>query len=309
MATLEAYGKRIIGYLPFSASASGVTYDNTQSGLSATDAQDAIDELADEKVNKSGDIMTGRLQIYATDSQYPLIADYAHSNTASAVTYIRIGNNIADGTEGSTYGRLRLYGKGAPYANLCGDLVTANRNIYLPDSAGTIALEKEISTVVQNGETATEAIPFGKRFYRNSALYRAIANIASGASFTSSNCESTNLNVIGEYVNSSNVTTTVPTATATNIRSMTLSRGVWVITAGAGYSTSFTQADYIRLKDGTTNIGGTQVRGTGAGGGHLNTSTVYAVTDSSATIYLVAYQASGSDKTTESTMLKAVRIS
>ena len=49
MATLEAFGKRVVGYMPFAASASAVTYDDTVSGISATNVQDALDELAGYK--------------------------------------------------------------------------------------------------------------------------------------------------------------------------------------------------------------------------------------------------------------------
>lgn len=46
MATLEAYGTRVIGNYPFSASASDVSYDHTRSGLVAENVKDALDELA-----------------------------------------------------------------------------------------------------------------------------------------------------------------------------------------------------------------------------------------------------------------------
>lgn len=44
--------KATVAQLQGSVSAAGVTYDNTTSGLSAENAQSAIDELADEKVDK-----------------------------------------------------------------------------------------------------------------------------------------------------------------------------------------------------------------------------------------------------------------
>jgi hypothetical protein len=308
MATLEAYGKRIIGYLPFSASASGVIYDNTQSGLSATDTQDAIDELASEKVDRAGDEISGQLRVYADDPS-PLRVDYVHSGTTTVPAYIRVGNSRSDGTAGSTQGRLLLYSKNNRYAILSADNLTEHRTCQMRDTPGMMALTKDFTSVAeQNGATATEAIPFGKRFYRNGLLYRAIAYIANGASFTSSNCETTNLNVIGTVVTGTSITTTVPTATATNVASVTLSRGVWIICGGGGYSTSFTQSARIELF-ASSRIYGTRVQSGGINDGHnLNTSCVRAVTASSETIYLQMYQASGSDKTTQYVGLNAVRI-
>jgi hypothetical protein len=46
MANLEAYGTKMVGPVTTGLPASSVTYNNTSSGLAATNIQAAIDELA-----------------------------------------------------------------------------------------------------------------------------------------------------------------------------------------------------------------------------------------------------------------------
>jgi hypothetical protein len=54
---------------PLSA-ASAVSYDNSVSGLTATDVQDAIDELEDEKLSLTGGTMTGQLTAPSVETEY-----------------------------------------------------------------------------------------------------------------------------------------------------------------------------------------------------------------------------------------------
>lgn len=269
-----------------------------------------IRNLFNDKVSKAGDTMTGELDVINKLSTTVIRADYNHSELVSKAALVRIGNDTPDGTEGSTYGRLLLYGKGANYAILSADDVTANRNCYMRDTGGTMALTKDFTGVsAQNDATASQAISFGQRFFRNGVFHRAIADIANGASFSSSNCETTNLNVIGTYATGTSITATVPTGAMTSIMSVTLSRGTWVITGGCEFSTSFSQLASIRLYDGSSYLNGTYVRGTGNDGGGFNTSLVKKITSASQTIYLQTRQDSGSDKTAIHINLTAVRIS
>ena len=62
--------------------------------------------------------------------------------TASAQGYgvICVGNNIANGTAGNKVGYFRAYGTTTYYAQLNPGALTANRNIIIPDAAGTMAL-------------------------------------------------------------------------------------------------------------------------------------------------------------------------
>ena len=54
---------------PLSA-ASAVSYDGSVSGLTATDVQDAIDELEDEKLSLTGGTMTGQLTAPSVETEY-----------------------------------------------------------------------------------------------------------------------------------------------------------------------------------------------------------------------------------------------
>ena len=54
------------------------------------------------------------------------------------------GNNVADGTAGSAFGNLTLYGNGIRYGRLQARNVTANRTVQIPDASGTLALIEDI---------------------------------------------------------------------------------------------------------------------------------------------------------------------
>lgn len=119
--------------------ASDVTYDNTQSGLTATNVQDAIDEVNDNKVSKSGDTMSGNLTIDKADGT---VSDVGTSQ-------LIIGNSTPEGTAGNSRGVLRLYGKGANYVTLNTD-PTGNRTITVPDAQGTLAMTSDLSDYLKN---------------------------------------------------------------------------------------------------------------------------------------------------------------
>ena len=96
-------------------------------------------------VKKSGDTMTGRLDIN-TSGQIPLGLDRSHSSTTSQRVAFDVGNNIPDGTAGGTYGEIALFGKGAYYTTFGARDSTGNRTIGLPDKDGTVALTNDLNT-------------------------------------------------------------------------------------------------------------------------------------------------------------------
>ncbi len=99
------------------------------------------------KVSKSGDTMSGRLTVKsASGDSYAIVADRNHSSTTSTNVTAIIGNDIADGTAGSTYGVLRLYGKGSKRTEISAPNSTGHRSIELPDSSGTLALKEDLLT-------------------------------------------------------------------------------------------------------------------------------------------------------------------
>lgn len=121
-----------------SPSASSVSYDNTVSGLTATDVQDAIDEVVadiptDFVSKASGGTFNGNVTV-----------DKTNAGTATVESVITAGNNKADGTTGSTWGTMYLYGQGTYYTKVQAPSATANRAISLPDKDGTVALTSDI---------------------------------------------------------------------------------------------------------------------------------------------------------------------
>ena len=89
----------------------------------------------DAKVNKAGDTMTGVLTI-----------DSAGGTTSSVGnSRLNIGNTTPSGTAGNSSGFIFLYGNSGKYARLDAMNVTANRNISLPNAAGTIALTSDVA--------------------------------------------------------------------------------------------------------------------------------------------------------------------
>lgn len=124
--------------------AENVGYDNTTSGSSATDLQDAVDDLYSKKLDKSGGTMTGALNVNES-SAIQAVFSRSHSDTTSKLSLVVLGNNIAEGTAGSAYGVLRFFGQSSKYIDLMG-LPTYNRSINFPDANGTLALKEDLLT-------------------------------------------------------------------------------------------------------------------------------------------------------------------
>lgn len=123
----------LFGLIPLHYPADRVYLD----GDTTKNVQDAIDEVNDNKVSKSGDTMRGQLNI---DRQ---------NGTASTVggSQIWLGNDISEGTAKNSRGILRLYGKNSFYAEIYDDIgLTAHRSITLPNKSGTLATTSDIPT-------------------------------------------------------------------------------------------------------------------------------------------------------------------
>ena len=98
------------------------------------------------KVTKSGDTMTGQLTIQKENT-----------TTSSVDSALSLGNNIPNGTEGCSYGKIRLWGDNAYRTDIFATGATANRNIYFPDNGGTVALTSDIQIGHEMGNTAYES--------------------------------------------------------------------------------------------------------------------------------------------------------
>lgn len=62
------------------------------------------------------------------------------TTTKDGYTYFQVGNTTASGTDGNSYGVLRVCAKNEFYQNILPNTITANTNITLPASSGTLAL-------------------------------------------------------------------------------------------------------------------------------------------------------------------------
>lgn len=117
------------------------------------------------------------------------------------------------------------------------------------------------------------------------------------------------ITAIGTVTTGTNTTTTsIGSATQTNVSAMTLDAGTYVVFGGCEFSSAFNDRMYIALTSDNSTIKGTWVEGDGKFGGSKNTCCVLSPTGSK-TIRLVVYQASGSAKTVQNIMLLAVKIS
>lgn len=85
----------------------------------------------------SGGTIVGNLTVNAQNG----------TTSAEGRSRLSVGNAIASGTDGNSYGMLTLFAKNTQHINISTvDSPTASRNIFLPDKAGTIALTSDLTT-------------------------------------------------------------------------------------------------------------------------------------------------------------------
>ena len=99
----------------------------------------------------------------------------------------------------------------------------------------------------------------------------------------------------GTIIDDSSRTSTVQTGTWTVIRTITLPKGVWVLTGHLEYTEAFTQMTAMRFNSNSSAVSYAAARGTGIGGGGFNSSQIIEAS-SSTEVTLEAYQASGANK-------------
>lgn len=137
-----------------------------------------VSDVIGDKVNKAGDTMSGVLTIDAANG----------TTSAVGTSRLNIGNTTPSGTAGNSTGFLFLYGNGNRYARLSASGVTSNRNIELPDKAGTVALTSDFGwgnavVVNLNSGTATyqkHALLGLKRVTINSSSQPSTSTILTG---------------------------------------------------------------------------------------------------------------------------------
>lgn len=128
--------KQKLNLMPSSYPSSRVTYNNGN-----------VSDALDDKVSKSGDTMSGTLAINGV--QDALVADSQNgTNGAVGWTFVKVGNNKASNVDKNSAGILRLYGKTDKFVDFFDNAgFSANRNIYIPDKNGTLALTSDIPDV------------------------------------------------------------------------------------------------------------------------------------------------------------------
>lgn len=110
----------------------------------------------------TGGTLTGILLTNGTSEQQ-ISVDRNHSNTTSQPAAVLIGNNTPDGTAGSTYGVVRLLGKGAYATDITApDASVYGRSIKYPDASGTVALDENkgvyLTSVDATGTSQTSSL-------------------------------------------------------------------------------------------------------------------------------------------------------
>lgn len=93
--------------------------------------------VCNEYVPKSGGTFTGNVKI----NDGGLDVDRPSSGTEEGFTYLNIGNDVASGTTGNSTARVQLYGNAGKRVRLyCVSGMTANRDVYFPNTAGQITV-------------------------------------------------------------------------------------------------------------------------------------------------------------------------
>ena len=94
-----------------------------------------------EKLKSKLDITGG------TISGNLLIDRHNGTTNTDGQTILILGNTTPSGTDGNSYGIVRVCGKGNKYTDFEASLATSNQLIKLPNASGTVALEKSNDTL------------------------------------------------------------------------------------------------------------------------------------------------------------------
>lgn len=192
--------------------ASAVSYDNTGSGLAATNVQDAIDEVY-------GDIPTQASDIGAqpTITANGILKGDGAGGVSAAVAGTDYQAPLTAGTDYATPGMIPTV-PSAYTSNPAMDGTASPgssgawaRGDHVHPSDTSKANETEIA-YVETGSTASRAYSIGEYFCWGGLLYRAKTAIASGASFTvGANCEQVPEG-IGNSIQAISTTSITPTS-------------------------------------------------------------------------------------------------
>jgi hypothetical protein len=118
--------------------------------------------------------MTGALTINDTGSTQ-LSLNRSHSSTTSQESRLSIGNSKANGTAGSNYGSIRMFGKSTNYVAFQATNATGNRTIELPDKSGTLALADDLGNQIEYSNFS--GTNTGKRITFSGNAHTRVANL------------------------------------------------------------------------------------------------------------------------------------
>ena len=154
LASAEKAGLIIVTDDPASElDADDIAYDNTSSGLTATDVQSAIDEI---NLTNGGTIKN-------------MLTIAVDNNTTSLVTsQLNLGNSTPVGTVGNTAGAIALFADTQYVSYIVSRSLTADRVMYMPDKAGTFALTRDVSDFTNLGDCGIgESVDITNKNYNN----------------------------------------------------------------------------------------------------------------------------------------------
>ena len=255
--------------------ASAVSYDNTGSGLTATNVQDAIDEVY-------GDIPTQPSDIGAQAEI-----------TASGILKGDGAGGVSAAVAGTDY-QIPL---------------TAGTDYATPAQLADKANQAQLA-YVESGATASRAYAVGEPFCWNGLLYRAITPVSVGQSFTpGTNCEQTTVGDALAFTiyTGTQATNTVPGTSYTVINAMSLPSGKYFIVGSASNVGNITGTLALTITNATAgeNVVTNRTETSNGGGNTVCAIIELAVTS---TIRLRATQTTGSSLSLNTNSLTAVKL-
>lgn len=202
VASLDSSGKVPSTQLPaIPSTAAAVTYDNTDSGLTAENVQEAIDELAagaggggvdPETIAPVETTTTATVAhplgtiFYLNGVLYRALSDIAVGGTINTAA----GGNATQTTVAQNFKRTVTL-TSAEYAQLSAAEKAADIVYIITDEPITYANQAQLA-YVESGSTASRAYAVGEYFCWRGLLYRVTAAISSGGAFTpETNCVQT----------------------------------------------------------------------------------------------------------------------
>ena len=102
--------------------------------------------------------LKGKLDITGGTISGNLLIDRHNGTTnTDGQTILILGNTTPSGTDGNSYGIVRVCGKGNKYTDFEASLATSNQLIKLPNASGTVALASDLNwnLIQANIETGT----------------------------------------------------------------------------------------------------------------------------------------------------------